>query len=140
MPTPMTGLAYAEQLNGGSAIYKLRVLKDFQVIDGCCEEDDTVDFRMPLKGACGQYLSPSVRNVYNKFSVRFFLRIVFTVATNVNVRQPKPEKDKDHHGSYEDAESSQEGEEREESDWEVLERQEAATTVESNFLEVQLTR
>ena len=96
---------------------------------------------MPLKGACGQYLSPTVRNVYNKFSVRFFLRLVFTVATNVNhqLAVKKAAKNSD------DDEVESSGEEdtaaqMEESDWEVLERQEAATTIESNFLEIMLTR
>ena len=43
--------------------------------DGCCA-DEVIDFRIPLRGACRPYLCPTVTNVFNKFSVRFFLRAV----------------------------------------------------------------
>lgn len=55
--------------------YKLRILKQHEIVDGCCA-DDVIDFRIPLRGACRPYLCSSVTNVFNKFSVRFFVRAV----------------------------------------------------------------
>lgn len=63
--------------------YKLRVLREHQIIDGCCSEGDFVNFRIPLRGAHARYMTPTVKNVYNKFSVRFFVRLVIYIT-------PKP--------------------------------------------------
>ena len=51
------------------------MLKQHEVVDGC-SVGDLVDFRIPLRGACRPYLCPTVTNVFNKFSVRFFVRVV----------------------------------------------------------------
>ena len=50
-------------------------------MDGCCEKGDFIDFRLPLRGACSQYLTPTVKNVFNKFTVRFYIRIVIKLTT-----------------------------------------------------------
>ena len=92
---------------------------------------------MPLRGASAKLMAPSTKNVYNKFSVRYFLRVIFTVATKINKRKQKKKRGDDEDSSQEE---QSEAEESENSDWEVLERQEAATTIESNFLEIVLTR
>ena len=55
-------------------------------MDGCCEKDDSVDFRIPLRGSHSQFLSPTIKNVYNKFSVRFFLRIVIKITPKPKAR------------------------------------------------------
>ncbi len=107
-------------------------------MDGCCDEGDTIDFRMPLRAASCRFLCPTVKNVYNKFSVRFFLRLVIFV--KVRYRVAKKEKRE----SNNDGASSEEDEEREalegESDFENIESYSEQTEVASNFLEVQLWR
>lgn len=60
--------------------YKLRVLRSYQVLDGCCEQCDLMKFRLPLRGACSQLLTPTLINAMNKFSVRWFLRICINMA------------------------------------------------------------
>jgi hypothetical protein len=45
------------------------------VVDGSCA-DEVIDFRIPLRGMCRPHICPSVTNVFNKFSVRFFVRAV----------------------------------------------------------------
>lgn len=59
----------------GTQPYRLRVLKQHEVVDGC-SVGDLVGYRIPLRGACKPYLCPTVTNVFNKFSVRFFVRVV----------------------------------------------------------------
>ena len=58
-------------------------------MDGCCDEGDTIDFRLPLRGDNCKYICPTVKNVYNKFSVRFFLRFVFFVKVRFRVAADK---------------------------------------------------
>ena len=87
----MTGQAFSEQMQGGAQPYTLRVIKDYQIMDGCCDEGDTIDFRLPLRGASSQYLCPSIKNVYNKFSVRWFIRFVLFVKVRFRVAN-KPKK------------------------------------------------
>jgi hypothetical protein len=115
----------------------MRVIKDFQVMDGCCAEGDTIDFRLPLRGACCRYLTPTVKNIYNKFSVRFFIRIVFFVKVRFRIAKPKRE-------SNNDGASSEEEDEREalegDSDFETIESYTEQSEVSSNFLEVNLWR
>ena len=76
-------------MHGGGQPYRIRVLKDYQIMDGCCDEGDTIDFRMSLRGACAQYLCPTVKNIYNKFSVRFFIRVVFSVRVRYRIAKDK---------------------------------------------------
>ena len=76
-------------------------------MDGCCDEGDTIDFRIPLRGASCKFLCPTVKNVYNKFSVRFFVRFVFFV--KVRYRMPKVKQRQ----SQNDGASSEEENERE---------------------------
>ena len=73
----------------------MRVLKEYEIVDGCCEEGDIVDFRIPLRGACCKYVTPSVKNVFNKFSVRFFVRIVLQTAALYRVTKEKKKKNED---------------------------------------------
>lgn len=107
-------------------------------MDGCCDEGDTIDFRLPLRGACGRFLCPSVKNVYNKFSVRFFVRFVFFVKVRYRVADKKKRE------SANEGASSEEESDREalsgESDFENIESYSEQTEMSSNFLEVQLWR
>ena len=141
MPAPQVGQAFIDQMNGGAQPYKLRVIKDFQVMDGCCDEGDTIDFRLPLRGASCQYLCPTIKNVYNKFSVRFFIRFVLFVKVRFRVAAKKAEEKKE---SNNDGASSEEENEREalegDSDFEEIESYSEQTEVSSNFLEVNLFR
>jgi hypothetical protein len=50
----------------------LRTIKRFEIIDGCPSADDTIEFRFPLKGV--KNISPTMKNVFNKFSVRYYLK------------------------------------------------------------------
>lgn len=54
----------------------MRVLKEHQILDGCPELGYSVEYRIPLRGLHMKYLTPTAKNVFNKFSVRFFLRFV----------------------------------------------------------------
>lgn len=137
MPAPQVGQAFVDQMNGGAQPYKCRVIKDFQVMDGCCDEGDTIDFRLPLRGACCRYLGPTVKNVYNKFSVRYFIRFVFFVKVRFRVAD-KASKD-----SNNDGESSEENEREAiegDSDFENIESYAEQTEVTSNFLEISFWR
>ena len=58
-------------------------------MDGCCDEGDVIDFRLPLRGASCRYLCPTVKNVYNKYSVRFFIRFVIFVKVRFRVSKKK---------------------------------------------------
>ena len=109
-------------------------------MDGCCDEGDTVDFRLPLRGACARYLTPSVKNVYNKFSVRFFLRFVFFVKVRYRVKAKKAK------ASNNDGASSEEEPAREQlsgdSDggFENIDAYSEQQEVSSNFIEIQFWR
>lgn len=109
-------------------------------MDGCCDEGDTIDFRLPLRGAQSKFLCPSVRNVYNKFSVRFFIRFVLFVKVRFRVAQKPGQEEKESH----DGASSEEDNEREaldgDSEFEEIESYAEQTDVTSNFLEIQLFR
>lgn len=87
LPPPMVGQPFVDQMNSGVQPYKLRVIKDFQIMDGCCDEGDTIDFRIPLRGASCRFLCPTVKNVYNKYSVRFFIRFVLFIRVRFRVAQ-----------------------------------------------------
>ena len=122
-------------MRGGTQLYKLRVLKDYQIIDGCCEEGDIIDYRLPLRGASGQYLTPTAKNVYNKFSVRFFIRVVMSVANNylIKVEKKKRQKKSDEDQSSEEIEDDAD-------DLEMLQRIEDESDVESNMIEINFWR
>ena len=106
-------------------------------MDGCCDEGDTIDFRMSLRGSCSQYLCPTVKNVYNKFSVRFFIRIVFFIRVRYRVNAKKSSGNNDGASSEEfDDVEAVEGN----SDGEANDAYSEQTEVSSNFLEVQLWR
>ena len=143
MPPPLTGKAYLDQMQNNVQLYKLRILKDYQIVDGCCEQDDTVDFRLPLRGANGNYLTPTAKNVYNKFSVRFFVRIVMSVANNYLIKVEKKKrqkKKKGNDGEDDEDQTSEEEIEDDADDLEMLQRIEDESDVESNMIEVQFWR
>ena len=131
----MLGQEFTEQMNTGACLpYRLRVVKDFQIMDGCCEEGDTIDFRLPLRAACSRYLCPTVKNVYNKFSVRFFVRVVIFVKVRYRVAAKKKRENANEGASSEDEN------EREalsgESDLENIESYSEQSELTSNFIEV----
>lgn len=78
-------------------------------------------------------MTPTVKNIYNKFSVRFFLKVVLVVAQNYFVRSKRE-------AEREDEEESEELERNEEDDIEVLERYEEESGVDSNFIELNFFR
>ena len=80
-------------------------------MDGCCEQGDTVDFRLPLRAACSKYLTPTVKNVYNKFSLRFFVRIVIHTSALYRVEQEKKKKENESEEEKEDFEHLEDYEE-----------------------------
>ena len=125
LPMPMTGQAAIEQAQNGGQKYLLRVLKDFQVVDGCQEEGDTVDFRLPLRAASSGHITPTVKNVCNKFSMRYFVRIVLKTSAlyRVEVEKAKKENDSEENESFEN-----------------LQEKDEELDVESNFIEVTLWR
>ena len=79
-----------------------------------------------------------MKNVYNKFSVRFFIRFVFFVKVRFRMQKAKLNKAPSDDG----AASSEEENEREaiDSDFENIESYAEQTEISSNFLEVQLWR
>ena len=111
-------------------------------MDGCCDEGDIIDFRLPLRGAQCKFLCPSVRNVYNKFSVRFFIRFVLFVKVRYRVAaKAKKEEEKESHDGASSEESENEREALNSDDeFQAIESYSEQTEVTSNFLEVQLYR
>ena len=113
------------------------MIKDFQIMDGCCDEGDTIDFRLPLRGACCRYIGPTVKNVYNKFSVRYFIRFVFFVKVRYRVESKcLKESNNDGESSEENDREALEGD----SDFENIESYAEQSEVASNFLEISLWR
>ena len=104
------------------------MLKDFQVIDGCCEMGETIDFRLPLRGAASKLLTPTVKNVQNKFSVRFFVRIVLQTTALYRVQTDKKQRDEE------------EEEDDKDDSFEHLSEHEEDLDMESNLVEVVLWR
>ena len=137
-PPPMTGQGFVDQMNAGCQPYKLRCVRDFQIMDGCCDEGDTIDFRMPLRGAATQYLCPTAKNVQNKFTVKFFIRLSFFVRIRFRMAEKR------HKESNNDGASSEEENQREaiegDDEFENIEAYSEQQEVTSNFLEVQLWR
>ena len=106
-------------------------------MDGCCDEGDTIDFRMALRGACSHYLCPTVKNIYNKFSVRFFVRVVFDIKVRYRIAQKRESSNNDGASSEDfDEVEAVEGN----SDGEANDAYSEKTQVCSNFLEVELWR
>jgi len=56
--------------------FETRTIKSFEVVDNCPSKDDSVSFRLPLRGIPN--LAPTLKNVLNKFSVRYYLKLVIT--------------------------------------------------------------
>ena len=54
--------------------YQLRTMKKYEVIDGCPTSSDIIPFRFPLRGIVN--LSPTLKNVMNKFSVRYYIKCI----------------------------------------------------------------
>ena len=134
----MLGQAFVDQMNSGGQPYKLRVIRDYQIMDGCCDEGDTVDFRMPLRGAASQYLCPTVKNVQNKFSVRFFIRLTLFVQVRFKVAT-KRQKESNNDGASSEEENQREALE-DDGGFEAIESYSEQQEVTSNFLEVLLWR
>ncbi len=56
----------------------MKTLIRYEIADGCPLNDDKIPFTIPLKSNAlldGHQISPSLKNVYNKFSVRYFIRL-----------------------------------------------------------------
>ena len=61
-------------MEAGCSTTDTRTLKRIEVIDGCPSKEDRINFRIPLKGI--KNISPTLKNVFNKFSVRYYLKVV----------------------------------------------------------------
>lgn len=66
--------------------FEVRSLVKYEIADGCPVIDDKIPFTIPLKGM--EYVTPSLKNVFNKFSVRYFIKM--GVATDNNCVWSKP--------------------------------------------------
>jgi hypothetical protein len=49
-------------------------MKQFEICDGFVL-GDKISFRLPLRGLAAPYLSPTKLNVFNKFSVKYFVQL-----------------------------------------------------------------
>jgi hypothetical protein len=49
----------------------VRTLIRYEIADGCPINDDKISFTLPLKGI--EYVTPTLKNLFNKFSVKYFL-------------------------------------------------------------------
>jgi vacuolar protein sorting-associated protein 26 len=56
--------------------FELRTLTRYEIADGCPLIDDKIPFTIPLKGM--DHLTPTLKNVINKFSVRYFIKLGIT--------------------------------------------------------------
>jgi len=52
-------------------------VKKVEIIDGCPSREDTIPFRIPLKGI--KHVSPTLKNVFNKFSVKYFIKFLIAI-------------------------------------------------------------
>ena len=76
-----------------------------------------------------------MKNVYNKFSVRFFIRFIFHVKVRFRMKASKPEKD-----SFDGEDSEEDAREAIDSDFENIESYMEQSEISSNFLEVNFWR
>jgi len=51
-----------------------RVVKSFELTDGCPGKGESIPFRMSLRGT--PLLTPTMKNIHNRFNVRYFVRLV----------------------------------------------------------------
>lgn len=54
--------------------FELRTLVKYEIADGCPVEDDKIPFSIPLRGM-ELGVTPTLRNVLNKFSVKYFIKL-----------------------------------------------------------------
>jgi hypothetical protein len=54
----------------------VRVICHHEIVDSCPVKDDIIAFRIPLRGLPN--LTPTLKNIFNKFSVRYYLKCVLT--------------------------------------------------------------
>jgi Vacuolar protein sorting-associated protein 26 len=48
----------------------------YEIADGCPLVNDKIPFTIPLKGI--DHITPTLKNVVNKFSVRYFIKLGIT--------------------------------------------------------------
>lgn len=56
----------------------MKTLIRYEIADGCPLSDDKISFAIPLKSNAlidDHHITPTLKNVYNKFSVRYFIRL-----------------------------------------------------------------
>lgn len=51
--------------------YQVRTLIRYEIADGCPVNDDKIAFTLPLKGI--EFVTPTLKNLFNKFSVKYYL-------------------------------------------------------------------
>lgn len=62
---------------GEFAVTEKETLKKFEIIDGTPAKDEIVPVRMYLSSIDSWKLTPTVDNVNNKFSVKYFLHLAY---------------------------------------------------------------
>ncbi|TNV77820.1 hypothetical protein FGO68_gene11911 [Halteria grandinella] len=66
----------AQATDGGLPPFEIRTLVKYEIADGCPVIDDKIPFTIPLKGM--DNITPTLKNVINKFSVRYFIKLGMT--------------------------------------------------------------
>lgn len=63
-----------------------------QILDGCIEQGEQLNFKVPIRGTSA--LSPTLKNVFNKFSVKYLAQFVLTTQEEREEKEEeqKPEK------------------------------------------------
>lgn len=59
------------------------MLAEHELCDGCVL-GERIRFRIPLRGLASPYLSPTKINVFNKFSVKYFVQVKIILSRPVH--------------------------------------------------------
>ena len=101
-------------------------------MDGCCEEGDTIEFSLPLRGASSRFLGPTFKNMYKKFSLHFFILFIFFVRVRLRVAAKAKESDNNGESSEKNMRGAIDGD----SDLENIESFVEQSEVSSDFIEI----
>mgnify|MGYP001599597264 CR=1 FL=1 len=71
--------------------FETRTIKEYEIVDGCSAPGDNVHFRFPLRGLC--LLTPTLKNVFNKFSVRYYVRCIVYLVEEEEKAKPEGNED-----------------------------------------------
>ncbi|CDW84778.1 vacuolar protein sorting-associated protein 26-like [Stylonychia lemnae] len=60
----------------GQKLYDIRTILNYEVVDGCASNKEVIPFSIPLSEI--EELTPTLKNVNNKFSVKYYIKCVIT--------------------------------------------------------------